>query len=139
VTDLRHAHIDEPATIESLEAVQDAFEEWWTALGDESVATRFSLETAIVEIAANIVEHSRRNDAEVAGRRYTLDLDASDDELTAVFRDNGLPADIDLAAVTMADLEDESGRGLALAIASLDRLEYRHEDGRNVWTLVCRR
>jgi serine/threonine-protein kinase RsbW len=139
VTDLRHAHLDEPATIESLESVQDAFEEWWTALGDESVTTRFSLETAIVEIAANIVEHSRRSDAQVAGRRYTLDLHASDDELTAVFRDNGLPADIDLAAVTMADLEDESGRGLALAIASLDRLEYRHEDGRNVWTLVCRR
>ncbi|PZE24579.1 MULTISPECIES: ATP-binding protein [unclassified Curtobacterium] len=138
--DGRRVHIDVPATLESIETLQDAFDRWWSDLGDDAaIATRFSFETAIVEIAANIVEHSRRSDAEVGGRRYTLDLDATDEVLTAEFQDNGLPADIDLAAVTMADVEDESGRGLALALASLERLDYRHEHGRNIWTLVCRR
>ncbi|WP_161805566.1 ATP-binding protein, partial [Frigoribacterium sp. RIT-PI-h] len=121
---------------ESIDLVQNAFESWWTSLGDDSLETRFSFETAIVEIAANVIEHSRRSEADL-GRRFTLELSATDDRLTAVFHDNGMPSDIDLSAVSMADLEDEDGRGLALALLSLESLDYRHEDGRNVWTLVC--
>lgn len=130
--------IDVAAEPESIDLVQNAFEAWWVALGDDSLETRFSFETAIVEIAANVVEHSRRSDADV-GRRFTLELSASDETMTAVFHDNGMPSDIDLSAVSMADLEDENGRGLALALLSLESLDYRHEGGRNVWTLVCRR
>lgn len=127
-----------PATAESLDEVQDRFAAWWEGVGEDDVALRFKLETALAEIAANIVEHTRRTDQE-AGRRYTVRLDAADHELTAVLTDNGRPADVDLAAVTMADADEESGRGLALAIAALDRLEHRHEHGHNVWTLVCSR
>lgn len=127
-----------PATAESLDEVQDRFAAWWEGVGEDDVALRFKLETALAEIAANIVEHTRRTDQE-AGRRYTVRLDATDHELTAVLTDNGRPADVDLAAVTMADADEESGRGLALAIAALDRLEHRHEHGHNVWTLVCSR
>ncbi|MFJ4222440.1 ATP-binding protein [Curtobacterium luteum] len=126
------------ATVESLDVVQDHFARWWDGLGTDDLALRFKLETALAEIAANIVEHTRRTDRE-AGRRYTVDLDATDRALTAVLTDNGRPADVDLGAVTMADVHEESGRGLALAIAALDRLEHRHEHGRNVWTLVCER
>ncbi|GGK97213.1 serine/threonine-protein kinase RsbW [Curtobacterium luteum] len=126
------------ATVESLDVVQDHFARWWDGLGIDDPALRFKLETALAEIAANIVEHTRRTDRE-AGRRYTVDLDATGQELTAVLTDNGRPADVDLGAVTMADVHEESGRGLALAIAALDRLEHRHEHGRNVWTLVCER
>ena len=127
-----------PATVASLDEVQDRFSAWWDTLGTDDVRLRFGLETAVAEIAANIVEHTRRTDQE-AGRRYTVELDATDDELVAVLTDNGLPADVDLAAVTMADVDQESGRGLALAIAALDRLEHRHEGGHNVWTLACTR
>ncbi|MFS0729500.1 ATP-binding protein [Curtobacterium sp. 1P10AnD] len=127
-----------PAAAESLDEVQDRFGSWWDGLGIDDPALRFKLETALAEIAANIVEHTRRTDQE-AGRRYTVHLEATDHALTAVLTDNGRPADVDLAAVTMADVHEESGRGLALAIAALDRLEHRHEHGRNVWTLVCDR
>jgi serine/threonine-protein kinase RsbW len=134
-----HRLVVVPATIESIDVVQTEFDAWWkTTLGDENVATRFAFETAVVEIAANIVEHTHRVEGSL-GRRYSLELDASDEAVTAVFTDNGMPADIDLSTVTMADLEDESGRGLALAIAALDSLDYSHVDGRNIWTLVCRR
>jgi serine/threonine-protein kinase RsbW len=129
---------DLPTTLESIDLVQAGFEQWWTALAEQNVATRFAFETAVVEIAANIVEHTRRAEG-TSGRRYSLDLSADVAELTAVFTDNGMPADIDLSTVTMADLDDESGRGLALALAALDRLDYQRANGRNVWTLVCRR
>jgi serine/threonine-protein kinase RsbW len=127
-----------PAVPESLDEVQDRFGAWWDTLGIDDLRLRFGLETAVAEIAANIVEHTRRTDQE-AGRRYTVELDVTDRELVAVLTDNGLPADVDLAAVTMADADEESGRGLALAIAALDRLEHRHEGGHNVWTLACTR
>lgn len=127
-----------PAVVASLDEVQDRFGAWWDTLGIDDVRLRFGFETAVAEIAANIVEHTRRADQE-AGRRYTVELEANDRELVAVLRDNGLPVDVDLAAVTMADADQESGRGLALAIAALDRLEHRHQGGHNVWTLACTR
>ncbi|ROP74550.1 ATP-binding protein [Curtobacterium sp. PhB115] len=126
------------ATAASLDEVQDRFGAWWDALGIDDVRLRFSLETALAEVAANIVEHTTRAD-QATGRRYTVHLEATERSLTAELTDNGLPVDIDLAAVTMADVEQESGRGLALAIAALDRLEHRHEHGHNVWTLACDR
>lgn len=132
------AAFDVPATVESLDTVQDRFAAWWDGLGIDDLRPRFALETAVAEIAANIVEHTLRTDQE-AGRRYSVELDVTEHAVTAVLRDNGRPADVDLSAVTMADVDAESGRGLALAIAALDRLEHRHEDGHNVWTLVCAR
>ncbi|SBN62454.1 serine/threonine-protein kinase RsbW [Curtobacterium sp. 9128] len=132
------AAFDVPATVESLDTVQDRFAAWWDTLGIDDVRLRFALETAVAEIAANIVEHTLRTDQE-AGRRYSVELAETEHAVTAVLRDNGRPADVDLSAVTMADVDAESGRGLALAIAALDRLEHRHEDGHNVWTLVCAR
>ncbi|MFK4484035.1 ATP-binding protein [Curtobacterium sp. AB7] len=129
---------DVAATPVSLDEVQDRFGVWWDGLGIDDARLRFALETALAEVAANIVEHTTRADQET-GRRYTVRLEATDRALTAELTDNGLPVDIDLSAVTMADVEHESGRGLALAIAALDRLEHRHEHGHNVWTLVCDR
>ncbi|MBT2501271.1 ATP-binding protein [Curtobacterium sp. ISL-83] len=126
------------ATVGSLDEVQDRFAAWWDGLGIDDVRLRFGLETALAEVAANIVEHTLRTDRE-AGRRYTVELDATEHELIAVLSDNGRPVDVDLSAVTMADVHEESGRGLALAIAALDRLEHRHEGGRNIWTLACAR
>lgn len=129
---------DVPAVPESLDTVQDRFAAWWASLGVDDLPRRFALETALAEIAANIVEHTARSDRE-SGRRYSVELDATPEAFSAVLRDNGLPVDLDLSAVTMADVDAESGRGLALAIAALDRLEHRHEGGHNVWTLVCTR
>lgn len=131
--------VDVPAELASVDVVQERFDAWWQGLDVAAdMAKRFALEIAVVEIAANIVEHATRSDAS-PDRRFTLTLSDADGALTAVFRDNGLPAEIDLSAVTMADVDEESGRGLALAIAALDDLDYRRVDGQNIWTLTCRR
>jgi serine/threonine-protein kinase RsbW len=133
-----HREVDVPATLYSIETVQLEFDTWWNELGEEKLETRFALELAVVEIATNIVEHTQRAEGS-SGRRFHLELSADETSVTAQFADNGMPADIDLSAVTMADVEAEGGRGLAMSIAALHSLEYDFVDGRNIWTLVCLR
>lgn len=50
------------ATPDSLDEVQDRFATWWDGLGIDDVRLRFALETALAEVAANIVEHTVRAD-----------------------------------------------------------------------------
>ncbi|SDQ13374.1 ATP-binding protein [Microbacterium sp. cf332] len=127
-----------PVSLESVEAVYDLLASWWDELGDVEPRTRFAFETAVVEIAGNIVEHSVAAEG-VAGRHFTLDLHGDAGRLRATFQDDAQPAELDLSAVTMADEDSENGRGLALALASVDTLDYRYENGRNIWSLECRR
>jgi len=131
-------YLDAEVALENLEAVHELLEDWWGAVGDVPPRVRFGFDTAVIEIAGNIIEHSVRLDDET-GRRFSLALTGTERMLHARFEDNGRPAGIDLSAVAMAGSEDENGRGLALAIASLDRLDYRFENGRNVWELECGR
>lgn len=98
------------------------------------------LETAAVEVLANIVEHAARidpPDAEV--RQVHIEVLATPGSLEAHFRDDGRPAEIDLGAVTMPGADAESGRGLAMALAAVDDLTYERVDGINRWSLMCRR
>lgn len=125
-------------SLESVEAVHDLLLEWFEEVGEVDPRVRFAFETAVVEIAGNIVEHTvAARGAE--GRHFTVELVADEAALTATFQDDAQPAELDLSAVTMAEEGAEDGRGLALALASVDRLEYRHEGGRNIWSIECRR
>lgn len=120
----------------SLDAIFDLLAGWWDEVGEVTPMTRFGFETAVIEIAGNIVEHSRGESDE---RRFTLDLFADAQTLSATFRDDGDPPLLDLATVRMADADEESGRGLALANAGVDDVDFQREGDRNVWTLETRR
>jgi serine/threonine-protein kinase RsbW len=137
VTESATRLLEADVALESLDLVHDTLAAWWNEVGEVDVRTRFAFETAVIEIAGNVIEHTIAAEA-AQGRHFTLEL-VADDALTATFRDDGLPVALDLSAVTMADEDDESGRGLALALAAVDRLDYQRVDGRNVWTLECAR
>ena len=88
------------------------------------------LETAVIEIAGNVVEHGRP-----PGRVWwSFSLHVRPDLLVGVLADDGQEYEGDLGHV-MPDPLAESGRGLALAQAALDALEYARVDGKNVWTM----
>ncbi|MGR6741725.1 ATP-binding protein [Microbacterium sp. F1-18] len=133
-----HRRLVAEVVLESVEAVHDLLASWWEEVGEVAPRVRFAFETAVVEIAGNIVEHSVAAQG-ADGRHFTLDLHATREALTATFEDDAQPAELDLSAVTMATADAEDGRGLALALASVDALDYRYENGRNVWSLECRR
>lgn len=123
----------------AIDHAQDLVEKLFGEHPDLSGRDRFRFETAVVEVLANIVKHAFSSDEVVGARRLRLTLLATPTELTALLADNGEPAGIDLSAVTMPGDEAESGRGLALALAAVDDLQYRHVEGRNYWDLRCYR
>jgi serine/threonine-protein kinase RsbW len=105
-----------------------------------SMMDRIRFETAVIEIANNILEHSLRNDPPSdEPRSFHIVLRGGADQLTAEFRDDGRPVVIDFEAISMPDEDAEAGRGLALALATVDEVTHEHQEGLNIWRIVCRR
>ena len=94
----------------------------------------FMLETAVIEIAGNLIEHGRPSGAV----DYRLRLDVLPDRLEGLLADSGeeLP---DLSPAAEPDLLAEDGRGIFLAQAVLDELTYRRTEEANTWRMVRRR
>lgn len=88
-------------------------------------------ETAVTEIANNVIEHGRPQ----GGVRWKFSIAVDDDRLTATLSDSGqvFTGSLDGA---MPDELAEGGRGLALAKSLLDELTYERADGENRWRLV---
>jgi serine/threonine-protein kinase RsbW len=92
-------------------------------------------ETAIVEIHGNVIQHGSPPGQVV----YAFELRVHDDRLVGILADTGNPVP-DLSQLDeLPDGLAESGRGLWLAKATLDELEYVRAGDRNTWRLVRRR
>lgn len=90
-------------------------------------------ETAVIEIANNVVEHGRPPGT----IRYSFTLAVETDRLLGHLRDGGPP--LEEWERSMPDADSENGRGLALARVALDDLEYQRVEDHNEWTMVRRR
>ncbi|KQP64771.1 MULTISPECIES: ATP-binding protein [unclassified Nocardioides] len=133
-----------PASEEMLDLVHVLLEHLWQQHEEVPVAERMRVEMAVIEILANVIEHAFEVDSgrpaadeRGDGRRFTITLGVTDAEVLIDLADNGEPAAIDLSRVTMPDEDAESGRGLALALASLTDLSFHSADGRNHWSMRC--
>lgn len=97
---------------------------------DENDLSMF--ETAVVEIHGNVIEHGVTSGRVV----YAFELEVFPDELVGLLADTG-SATPDLGQLDqLVDEMAESGRGLWLAKATLDNLEYARVGDRNTWKLV---
>src|SRR5581483_6523987 len=124
-----------PGGTESLARVHELLARIWAAAPDVHDQDRLLFETAVAEVAANIVEHAG------GGREvpFTLRVSSHPDRVEAAFSDSGGPAPVDLGAAALpADLA-ETGRGLGIATAALDELAYERDGAVNRWRLVRRR
>jgi serine/threonine-protein kinase RsbW len=122
----------EPA---ALERVHELLEQLWEDADDVGADDRIRFETAVTEIAGNIVMHAPD------GRplEFTLQVGARPDRIEARFEDAGRRVDVDLAAAQLPDDLAESGRGLALALAAADEVEYRREGATNCCRVMGKR
>jgi len=116
---------------EELDRLQDLLERAAADHPEVSSTDLIMFETAVVEIAGNVVQHGRPQ-GEV---RWEFRLQVLPDRLDACLSDGGAAFE-HVAATEMPDEEAESGRGMPLAAAALDRLEYSRIFDVNHWEMV---
>ncbi|MGV0990719.1 MAG: glycosyltransferase [Mycobacterium sp.] len=112
--------------------IQRTLDDVWAEHAEVPDVIRMGVSIAAAEIGNNILEHAGHG----RNLRVRIEPQVLDDEVRVVFTDDGLPTELDLAAVRMPDPMAESGRGLALARAFLSQLSYRRDETGNHWTLV---
>lgn len=135
--DTRRYQADGIAVPASIDQLHELLERVAAEHPEVAAADLMLFETAVIELAGNIVEHGRP-EGEVT---FDFTLDVHPDRLEALLRDTGypLPEGSDPDGATMPDAWAEDGRGLALAGAALDELAYEREPEANAWRLVRRR
>ena len=133
-----------PAVPATLEAVYTDLEHFWTDVSAEISATiadklKLELVTALTEICANIIEHAFADSPQPGTMELRIRL--YKDRVEVETTDNGArfseqKGDADPAPGDVADLP-ETGRGLSVARALLDTLNYRRtKESKNRWLLV---
>lgn len=133
----RHFTLRAAGVPESLELIHDLLEQVWESESGIHLMDRIRFETAVIEVASNIIEHSRP--ASTDPIRFLLNLECSPQRLYAEFQDNAKPAGVNLSVATLPDDMASTGRGLALAKVALDEFSYAKQDSGNRWTLLCKR
>ncbi len=121
---------------ESLNLLHDLLEHVGEEHPDLDPGDLMLFETAVIEVAGNVVEHGRPR-----GRvNWTFQLSVQPDRLEGQLSDSGEEYPGGTWGTTMPDDPlREDGRGLALATAVLDSLTYERSAGSNHWTMRRRR
>lgn len=116
-----------------LDAVHDGLARLWSAAPVVPELDRLRFETAVIEIATNVVRHTTpAGDLPV---RATTVLRVDPPLIEAEISDDGTVADVDLDPGPVDDLA-ESGRGIALVQRAVDTLTFVRRPGRNTWRIT---
>jgi serine/threonine-protein kinase RsbW len=107
----------------------------WSSDPGVEPTDRMAFETAIIELASNVIQHADGGD----GVTWHLTVSCTPDVLTAILHDGGVGADLSLEDRVLPDTLAESGRGLAFVQMLVDSLEYRSSERGNEWSISKRR
>ena len=121
------------ATPEGLTRVHELLERAMAEHAGVEPADALMFQTAVIEIANNVVEHGRPQGSDRVSWRILIEV--RDDRLVATLSDSGEELAVALANSLPESLE-LSGRGLPMAQAALDELTYGRAGGRNHWRMV---
>lgn len=125
-------HCARPA---DLDRIHQLLQQLWSAAGAVDGRDRIGFELAVIEVAGNIAEHSRRS----AGFDCDLVVRIQPDQLEAEFTDTGDPLTLDLESAVLPDEMADHGRGLAIAKLAVDELSYTRDGQFNTWRIRRRR
>jgi len=117
---------------DDVDTVHDLLEIVWTEVPAIGMEDRFSFETALIELASNVMRHADPG----SGVSCTLLIETFPDRIEATLSDSGEPGDVQLADRDMPDVLAESGRGIPLIQALVDELRYDRTDGINRWHIT---
>ena len=87
---------------------------------------------AVEEIFVNIVQYAYKDKVGIC----TITIDDNEDNIDFVFEDNGIqfnPLEKELPDVTLpSDKREIGGLGIFLIEKTMDKIEYKYENGKNI-------
>ncbi|MCU1543194.1 MAG: putative regulator [Microbacteriaceae bacterium] len=116
---------------DNVNTVHDYIQRVWLASPDLDAMDKLEFETALVELAANIIEHSN----EGGGVEGNLNITIHPDRIRCDITDTSEPSNVALGARHMPEEYAESGRGIAFIQRLVDVLQYERRDGENFWMI----
>lgn len=105
--------------------------EVWADAPAVSTMDRVCFETALIELASNVISHA----GDGSGIQCLLTVDVFNDHVEARLSDSGEPGDLQLTPRAMPDELSESGRGIPLIQALVNEVEYAREGSLNQWRI----
>lgn len=120
---------------DDINTVHDYIERVWAEHDDLDEMDRLRFETAIIELAANVIQHGDDGDGVSAEVLITIDRDV----IRGRISDSSEAGRVELALREMPDEMAESGRGIAFIQRLVDVLHYERRAGENVWMIEKRR
>ncbi|MGK2853591.1 MAG: ATP-binding protein [Microbacteriaceae bacterium] len=119
---------------DDVDTVHNLLETVWSDAPGISLRDRMSFETALVELASNVIQYANAG----TGVSCRVSVETQDDQISASLCDSGKAADVELDAQRMPDGMAESGRGIPLIQALVDELTYSRDDDVNHWEITRR-
>ncbi len=116
---------------DDVDAVHELVAGLWDDRPDVGALDRMAFETALIELASNVIEHADTGQGVTCIVSVTVDAGV----MSARLRDGSEPGDFRLTAREMPGADAESGRGLAMVQMLCDELTYERVGGENVWSV----
>lgn len=116
-------------------AVHDFLERVWQADPDIDEMDKMAFETALIELASNVIQHAATGD----GVTCVMSVSSENGVLRARFSDTAEAGEFKMRVASMPDELAESGRGLAFMQMLVDDVRYERVGDRNVWSLTKKR
>ncbi len=116
---------------DDVDALHELVAGLWDDRPDVGALDRMAFETALIELASNVLEHADTGQGVTCIVSVTVD----DGVMSARLRDGSEPGDFRLTAREMPGADAESGRGLAMVQMLCDELTYERVGGENVWSV----
>jgi serine/threonine-protein kinase RsbW len=120
---------------DDLDTVQDYIQSVWSTTPGVDEMDKLKFETALVELAANIISHANGG----RGVEGNLSITIDDDRIRGLITDSSGASNVELGHREMPDELAESGRGIAFIQRLVDVLHYERRDGENLWLIEKRR
>lgn len=116
---------------DSVNLVHDFLERLWQIHSDIGELDRMAFETALIELASNVIEHA--DDGRGVTCVITVQVDG--EKLSANLSDTAEAGEIQVVGRVMPSADAESGRGIALVQMLVDDLQYERVGENNLWSI----
>lgn len=124
--------LDLAAPPDDVNSVHGLLETVWSEHEHVGDIDRISFETALIELASNVIRHGDGG----CGIRCSVTVTVSENRLEARLIDDGEPGEIELAGRPLPEDFAESGRGIPLITALVDVVRYERSADSNHWYLA---